>query len=54
LQIAQGRAFATSMKEMIELLNSKVPSYVRCIKPNHRKQAMAVDQELVICPQATN
>jgi myosin-1 len=32
---------------MIELLNSKVPSYVRCIKPNHTKAAKKMDDDLL-------
>ncbi|EGD77017.1 hypothetical protein PTSG_07359 [Salpingoeca rosetta] len=42
-----GKAFVQSMKEMIELLNTKIPSYVRCIKPNHLKAAKKIDEDLV-------
>ena len=42
-----GRAFVTSMNEMIDLLNTKIPSYVRCIKPNHNKAAKNIDEMLV-------
>lgn len=42
-----GRAFSTSMKEMIALLNTKVPSYVRCVKTNHKRQPMSIDMELL-------
>jgi len=42
-----GRAFVDSMKSMIELLNSKVPSYVRCIKSNDRKQPMLLDPHML-------
>ena len=42
-----GRAFSTSMKEMIKLLNTKIPSYVRCVKTNHKRQPMSIDMELL-------
>eukprot|EP00043_Microstomoeca_roanoka_P000019 m.26308 g.26308 ORF g.26308 m.26308 type:complete len:998 (+) comp10019_c0_seq1:71-3064(+) len=42
-----GKAFVQSMKEMIELLNTKIPSYVRCIKPNHLKAPKKIDEDLV-------
>eukprot|EP00039_Didymoeca_costata_P012699 m.184053 g.184053 ORF g.184053 m.184053 type:complete len:928 (+) comp15556_c0_seq2:1512-4295(+) len=42
-----GRAFSDSMKNMIKLLNTKIPSYVRCIKSNHKRQPMFLDSELV-------
>jgi myosin-1 len=38
--------FVNSMNEMVEILNSKVPSYVRCIKPNHQKASHKIDDEL--------
>eukprot|EP00054_Salpingoeca_dolichothecata_P022835 m.150677 g.150677 ORF g.150677 m.150677 type:complete len:1003 (+) comp24477_c0_seq2:92-3100(+) len=41
-----GRSFVKSMNEMITLLNTKIPSYVRCIKPNHRKQSKKVDDDI--------
>eukprot|EP00055_Hartaetosiga_balthica_P007144 m.24170 g.24170 ORF g.24170 m.24170 type:complete len:997 (-) comp5625_c0_seq1:1821-4811(-) len=42
-----GKAFVKSMKAMIELLNCKIPSYVRCIKPNHLKAPKKIDDELL-------
>lgn len=42
-----GTAFKASMNEMIGLLNSKQPSYIRCIKPNDRKAAGVFDDERV-------
>ena len=35
------------MKEMIKLLNTKIPSYVRCVKTNHKRQPMSIDMELL-------
>jgi len=40
------RTFVTSMTSMIAALNTKVPSYIRCIKPNHTKSPGRVDDEL--------
>eukprot|EP01147_Barroeca_monosierra_P006188 gene6188-7413_t len=42
-----GKAFVGSMKEMISLLNTKIPSYVRCIKPNEHKAPKKVNDELL-------
>ncbi|EDQ87053.1 uncharacterized protein MONBRDRAFT_33469 [Monosiga brevicollis MX1] len=42
-----GKSFVDSMKKMIELLNTKIPSYVRCIKPNHQKAPKMMDDELL-------
>lgn len=45
--LTAGRLFVNSMDEMIKILNTKVPSYVRCIKPNHTKRALHIDDELL-------
>jgi len=42
-----GRLFANSMDAMIKLLNSKTPSYVRCIKPNHTRSVHKIEPELM-------
>ncbi|KJE95898.1 myosin IE heavy chain [Capsaspora owczarzaki ATCC 30864] len=42
-----GTAFKTSMNEMIATLNTKAPSYIRCIKPNDRKSAGVFDEDRV-------
>jgi myosin I len=42
-----GKAFITSMQSMIELLNTKIPNYVRCIKPNQKKAPRLMDDELL-------
>jgi myosin-1 len=42
-----GKSFVSSMNAMIELLNTKIPSYVRCIKPNHQKAPRMIDDELL-------
>ncbi|EDQ90231.1 uncharacterized protein MONBRDRAFT_18623 [Monosiga brevicollis MX1] len=39
--------FRRSIKELMETLMVKQPSYVRCIKPNQQKHAGVWDQELV-------
>eukprot|EP00039_Didymoeca_costata_P005765 m.84380 g.84380 ORF g.84380 m.84380 type:complete len:1004 (+) comp12964_c0_seq1:176-3187(+) len=41
-----GRRFINSMHSMIDMLNTKVPSYIRCIKPNHTKASKNIDEEL--------
>eukprot|EP00048_Salpingoeca_helianthica_P007069 m.106112 g.106112 ORF g.106112 m.106112 type:complete len:993 (+) comp14216_c1_seq7:94-3072(+) len=42
-----GKAFVTSMQAMIDTLNTKIPSYVRCIKPNHRKTPKKIEDDLL-------
>ena len=42
-----GRTFVNSMKSMIQILQSKVPSYVRCIKSNNKKMPMSIDPEML-------
>lgn len=42
-----GTQFKTSLNQLIDILMAKTPSYVRCIKPNHTKQAAVFDRELV-------
>eukprot|EP00041_Stephanoeca_diplocostata_P013110 m.226378 g.226378 ORF g.226378 m.226378 type:complete len:165 (+) comp19219_c0_seq35:1937-2431(+) len=42
-----GRAFVDSMKSMINLLNTKIPSYVRCIKSNDKKQPMTLNNDML-------
>ena len=39
--------FKTSLNNLMEILMSKEPSYVRCIKPNNYKSANQFDNELV-------
>ena len=34
-----GTQFKTSVNELMEILMSKEPSYIRCIKPNDFKQS---------------
>lgn len=41
-----GRRFIDSMDSMIKLLNTKVPSYVRCIKPNHTRSVHKIEDDL--------
>lgn len=42
-----GALFKTSMIALVKNLTSKVPFYVRCIKPNEMKSAVAFDDEHV-------
>ncbi len=42
-----GKSFVKSMKEMIGILQTKIPSYVRCIKPNQAKQPMFAQIDVV-------
>ncbi|KAG8122494.1 hypothetical protein E2320_017991 [Naja naja] len=39
--------FKNSLLKLMEILMSKEPSYVRCIKPNHAKQAGNFDEVLI-------
>lgn len=39
--------FKNSLNDLITILSSKEPSYIRCIKPNDFKQAMQFDDKLV-------
>lgn len=39
--------FKTSLNNLMEILMSKEPSYVRCIKPNNYKSAQQFDNQLV-------
>jgi len=43
--LTAGRIFTNSMAEMIKILNSKTPSYIRCIKPNDVKATHKINQE---------
>jgi myosin-1 len=43
-----GSAFKKSMASMIQELNSKEPSYIRCIKPNEKKRPNVFDAQLVL------
>lgn len=45
--LTAGRLFVNSMNKMIATLNTKVPSYVRCIKPNHTRSPLRIDDELL-------
>lgn len=42
-----GTQFRASLNKLMEILMSKEPSYVRCIKPNELKQADRFDDQLV-------
>nr|XP_032802960.1 unconventional myosin-Ic-like [Petromyzon marinus] len=42
-----GAQFKSSLGKLMEILMSKDPSYVRCIKPNNEKQADAFDDTVV-------
>ncbi|XP_028159823.1 unconventional myosin IC isoform X1 [Ostrinia furnacalis] len=39
--------FKNSLNELIKILSSKEPSYIRCIKPNDNKAPMTFDDKLV-------
>ncbi|XP_063150653.1 unconventional myosin-Ic isoform X3 [Candoia aspera] len=39
--------FKNSLSKLMEILMSKEPSYIRCIKPNHAKQAGHFDEVLI-------
>ncbi|XP_059052056.1 unconventional myosin IC isoform X1 [Achroia grisella] len=39
--------FKNSLNELIKILSSKEPSYIRCIKPNDSKMSMQFDDKLV-------
>lgn len=38
LPLQVGTQFKTSLSSLLEILISKEPSYIRCIKPNERKE----------------
>jgi len=42
-----GTQFKTSLGELMVILMSKEPSYVRCIKPNDYKQPNAFDEHII-------
>ena len=42
-----GTQFKESLNALIDILVTKQPSYVRCIKPNSKKQVLSFDRELV-------
>merc|ERR1712136_344392 len=42
-----GTQFRTSLNDLMKILMSKEPSYVRCIKPNDNKQSNKFSQSLV-------
>ena len=46
--LTAGTVFKNSMNELMKILASKEPFYVRCIKPNEVKSAMKIDQDRVI------
>ncbi|XP_048478321.1 unconventional myosin IC isoform X1 [Plutella xylostella] len=39
--------FKNSLNDLIKILSSKEPSYIRCIKPNHFKMPMQFDDKLI-------
>lgn len=45
--LTAGRIFVNSMNAMIDVLNTKVPSYVRCIKPNHTRSVHKIEPDLM-------
>ena len=42
-----GSQFKTSLARLVEILMSKEPSYIRCIKPNETKQAAKFELPIV-------
>merc|ERR1712223_1405654 len=46
--LTAGTIFKNSMNELMKILASKEPFYVRCIKPNERKSPVTIDRERVI------
>ncbi|XP_013416504.1 unconventional myosin-Ic [Lingula anatina] len=45
--VTAGSQFRTSLAELMDILMSKQPCYVRCIKPNNNKRAYTFDERLV-------
>ena len=45
--VTAGTQFKTSLSNLMDILLSKEPSYVRCIKPNDYKQAAIFKEEIV-------
>ena len=43
----QGNQFKQSMQNLMKLLLSKNPNYIRCIKPNETKAPNRFDTELI-------
>ncbi|XP_027837716.2 unconventional myosin ID isoform X1 [Aphis gossypii] len=46
--VTAGSAFKTSMIALVKTLNSKMPYYVRCIKPNENKAPVGIDYKRVV------
>ena len=46
--LTAGTIFKNSMNELMKILASKEPHYVRCIKPNEIKSSNKMDKERVI------
>lgn len=45
--LTAGTLFKNSMIALVKTLSSKVPYYVRCIKPNEEKSPASLDEERV-------
>ncbi|XP_065197006.1 unconventional myosin-Ic-like isoform X2 [Sycon ciliatum] len=45
--LTAGTQFKNSLNKLADILKSKVPSYVRCVKPNNKKSPVIFDDELV-------
>ena len=43
----QGNQFKQSMQNLMKLLLSKNPNYIRCVKPNETKSPNRFDTELI-------
>ncbi|KAL5477102.1 hypothetical protein EMCRGX_G023847 [Ephydatia muelleri] len=43
-----GTQFRTSLNQLMEILKTKEPSYVRCIKPNHAKRPNLFDNSTIL------
>ena len=46
--LTAGTVFKNSMNELMKILASKEPFYVRCIKPNEMKSSSVMNQERVV------
>ena len=46
--LTAGTVFKNSMNELMKILGSKEPFYVRCIKPNEIKSPSAMNHERVV------
>merc|ERR1712110_6983 len=47
MPVTAATQFKNSLNELMEILKSKEPSYIRCIKPNEYKSARIFDSDLV-------